>query len=150
MVSMRRKSGGMFRAGNRVSVTSANTWDRPGGGLAYPAFKGIVKESGSIESWDIVDVENERTGKVQPVYSFSIKVLGPRKVKGNPVRKAARSILNLHSSVVYHVKYHTKAGGECDCFVEAGNEKTMKKKVECLFDDQVVVVDSYVARVLWR
>jgi len=54
----------------RVSVRARTS--KPGKGLTYPAFSGILLEEVGSRSWDVVDVRKD-DGEEVSIYTFSIE-----------------------------------------------------------------------------
>jgi hypothetical protein len=61
-----------LNAGDEVRVRGHTS--RPGEGLSYPEFVGVIQDdAGSSEGWDVVNVRETMTGDIISIYCFSIQ-----------------------------------------------------------------------------
>jgi hypothetical protein len=58
-----------LEAGTKVSIRAYKS--KPGKGLSYPAFHGVLAEGARVGGWDVVDVRAS-DGREESVYSFSL------------------------------------------------------------------------------
>jgi len=81
-----------FKKGTRVGVSMWSS--KPGKGLRYPPFTGVLQEDARAGGWDVYDMVRDLDGKDQSVYGFSLyRLSGKRR---NPLDPAeARQMESL-------------------------------------------------------